>query len=350
MTGVTIYDVAARAGVSIKSVSRVVNGESSVSPELAARVQAAIDALGYRRNLSARTLAGSSSSIIAAVVDAELTIGHWKSGRGNDYLSRLELGALMEVRKADCHLMVELLDHGSPSLERDLSALLGAIRPDGVILTPPNSDHPVVLDGLEAAGVAFARISPEVDLHRGICVRIDEAGAAAEATTHLLDLGHTRIAHVAGPAAYAASRLRREGFDRAMADAGHAPDAGLVVEGDFTFESGVTAARILLQHERPPTAIFAANDDMALGVLQAAKAAGMRTPADLSVVGFDDTPSALFSSPQLTTIRQPVAELAAAAAQRLIPRLRESFGQAGTGNQIVLAHRLILRESTDARA
>lgn len=137
MAGATIYDVAARAGVSIKTVSRVVNREANVSPALRQKVEDAVAALGYRRSLSARALAGSNSTIIAALVDAELTIEHWKSGRGNDYLSRLELGALMECRRAEYHLMVELVDHGAATLERDMLALLGSIRPAGVLLTPP---------------------------------------------------------------------------------------------------------------------------------------------------------------------------------------------------------------------
>lgn len=348
MVGATIYDVAARAGVSIKSVSRVVNGEPNVSQALREKVGAAIAELGYRRSVSARSLAGSSSSIIAALVDAELTIEHWRSGRGNDYLSRLELGALMECRQADYHLMVELVDHGSPTLQRDLSSLLSAIRPEGVLLTPPNSDHPVVLATLEQAGVAFARISPEVSLDRGICVRMDERQAAGEVTAHLLGLGHRRLAHVAGPPAYAASQLRRDGFDEALRAHGLTPTAEMYAEGDFTFESGLQAGKRLLASAVRPTAIFAANDDMALGVLQAAAAAGLRTPQDLSVAGFDDTPSAVFSTPPLTTVRQPVAEMAAAGARRLIPALRATMGAEGAWTDIVTPYALLLRGSTAA--
>src|SRR5690606_26399077 len=152
MAGATIYDVAARAGVSIKSVSRVLNGEANVSEALRRKVEAAVAELGYRRSLSARSLAGSASSIIAALVDAALTIEHWRSGRGNDYLSRLELGLLMECRQADHHLMVELVDYDAPTLRQNLSNLLSAIRPQGVVLTPPNSDNGVVLDVLESMG------------------------------------------------------------------------------------------------------------------------------------------------------------------------------------------------------
>lgn len=344
MTGATIYDVAARAGVSIKTVSRVVNGEANVSPALRTRVREAVDALGYRRSLSARALAGSASTIIAALVDAELTIEHWKSGRGNDYLSRLELGALMECRAAEYHLMVELVDHGATTLERDLHALLGSIRPAGVLLTPSNSDHLLVLDTLDKAGVPYARISPERDLDRGISVRMDERQAAADMTRHLLDLGHRRIAHIAGPDAYAASRMRRDGYEQALREADIAIERDLIVSGDFTFAAGIAGLEQLLRGDRP-TAVFAANDDMALGVLQGAAIAGLSVPLDLSVAGFDDTPSALFSTPALTTIRQPVAEMAAEATRRLIPALRSRM--ADDDSMIVTTpYSLVIRAST----
>lgn len=348
MAGATIYDVAAAAGVSIKTVSRVVNGEPNVSPALKARVDKAVADLGYRRSLSARSLAGASSSIIAALVDAELTIEHWRSGRGNDYLSRLELGALMELRQADYHLMVELVDHASPTLKRDLSALLASIRPEGVLLTPPNSDHPVVLDALDAAGVAYARVGSERELHRGVNVAMDERRAAQDMTEHLIALGHSRIGFVTGPVAYAASQKRLQGFHDAMAAAGLDLVDGAVAEGDFTFASGIAAADRILDQAKGVTAIFASNDDTALGVLQTARARGLRTPEDLSVAGFDDTPSAMFSTPALTTIRQPVAEMAAAAARRLTPALRADLPEEPVGQVVMVSYSLVVRASTGA--
>lgn len=345
MAGATIYDVAARAGVSIKTVSRVVNREANVSPAMREKVEEAVVALGYRRSLSARALAGSNSTIIAALVDAGLTIEHWKSGRGNDYLSRLELGALMECRRAEYHLMVELVDHGSANLERDMLALLGSIRPAGVLLTPPNSDHSLVLDILDAAGVAYARISPEKDPGRGVSVRMDERQAAFDMTRHLIGLGHRRIAHISGPAAYAASGLRRAGYEQALKQAGIVQHPSLMIEGDFTFASGIAGIDRLLSGERP-TAIFAANDDMALGVLQGAAAAGLSVPLDLSVAGFDDTPSALFSTPPLTTIRQPVAEMAAEATRRLVPATDRH--EQDDEDVVTVPYELVVRGSTAA--
>lgn len=351
MSSATIYDVAAAAGASIKSVSRVLNGEANVSAALRERVMAAVEALGYRRSISARALAGAASSIIAALVDAELTIEHWRSGRGNDYLSRLEMGALMEVRRADHHLMVELVDHASPGLKRDLSALLASIRPRGVILTPPNSDNAVVLDALDEAGIAYARIGPERDLHRGVCVAMDERRAAYDMTAYLIEQGHRRIGFVTGPAAYAASRRRLEGYRAAMAEHGLETPEDFVAQGDFTFQSGVAAIAGFIDRRTRLTAVFASNDDTALGVLQGAAARGLRTPQDLSVAGFDDTPGAMFATPALTTIRQPVAEMAALAARHLVPGLlteAEAAAAPPSGGCLLAPYELVVRDSAAA--
>ena len=346
MAGSTIYDVAAAAGVSIKSVSRVLNGEPNVSESLKVRVGKAVEDLGYRRSLSARGLAGSSSSVIAALIDAGMTIQHWRSGSGNDYLSRLELGVLMELREVDYHLMVEMVDYASPTLRRDLSALLSSIRPEGVLLTPPNSDLSVVLDILDASGVAYARIGAEHELDRGILVSMDERQAAYEMTEHLIGLGHRRIGFIGGPPVYSASRLRLEGFKAAMAAHGlDIPDTA-VAEGDFTFAAGVAGIGRLLDGDSGLTAVFGSCDDTALGAMQGAVARGLKVPDDLSVAGFDDSPSAMFSTPTLTTIRQPVAEMAAAAAQRLTPPLRAQLERTSHGDPVLVPYRLLVRGST----
>ena len=348
MAGSTIYDVAAAAGVSIKSVSRVLNGEPNVSDALKVKVGKAVEDLGYRRSLSARGLAGSSSSVIAALIDAGMTIKHWQSGSGNDYLSRLELGVLMELRQVDYHLMVEMVDYASPTLRRDLSALLSSIRPEGVLLTPPNSDLTEVLDILDASGVAYARIGAERELDRGILVSMDERQAAYDMTVHLIGLGHRRIGFIGGPPLYSASRLRLEGFRAAMSAHGLDVPDDAVAAGDFTFAAGVVGVETLLNVGAPPTAIFGSCDDTALGAIQGAVARGLHVPNDLSVAGFDDSPSAMFSNPTLTTIRQPVAEMAAAAVQRLTPPLRARLNPAEEGGPLVVPYRLIVRASTAA--
>lgn len=346
VSSATIYEVAARAGVSIKSVSRVLNSEPNVSAALKEKVDAAVAELGYRRNLSARSLAGASSSVIAALVDAALTIEHSRSGRGSDYLSRLQLGALLEVHAVDYHLMIEMVDHASARLRGELTALLSSIRPAGVILTPPNSDHQVVLDVLDEAGVPYARISPSRDPERGISVSMDERQAAADMTRHLIDLGHRRIGFITGPIAYGVSQRRLEGFLDAMHAAGLDAPAHAVATGDFTFDSGAAGLEKLLDARDATTAVFASNDDMALGALKAATARGRRVPDDLSIAGFDDTVSAVFSTPQLTTIRQPVGEMAAAATHRLVPALIRQLPEGEDPQRIVVPHSLMIRQST----
>jgi len=158
MGAVTIYDVAREAGVSIKTVSRVLNAEPNVRAEVRDRVKAAADGLGYRPNISARGLAGSRSFLIVALADAALTLEHWRSERGNNYLDRMQLGAMVRCREAGFHLMVELIDFDGPRVEQEISALLAALRPDGVILTPPSSDDPGVLSLLDAAATPYVRM------------------------------------------------------------------------------------------------------------------------------------------------------------------------------------------------
>jgi LacI family transcriptional regulator len=344
MSAVTIYDVAERAGVSIKSVSRVLNGKANVTDGLRQKVEEAADALGYRPSLSARGLAGARSYLIAALVDAELTIEHWRSGRGNDYLSRMELGALMECRQAGCHLLIELVDVGSATLEREILALVSSLRPDGLILTPPVSDCAVVLDALDRRGTPYVRLGAETAPSRGRRVYMDDRRAAFDMTVHLARLGHRDIGFIVGSPRYSASRARLEGFHAAMQQQGLQVRDEWVADGDFTFLSGLASGARILSSDRRPTAIFASNDDMAFGVIQAAARLGLSAPHDLSVAGFDDAPGALFSVPQLTTVRQPVAEMAEAAARMLIAQAEESVDDTARVREV--AYALISRDST----
>jgi LacI family transcriptional regulator len=344
MAAVTIYDVAQNAGVSIKTVSRVLNAEPNVRPALRERVMAAVQSLGYRPNISARGLAGSRSFLIVAFVDAALTLQHWRSERGNNYLDRMQLGAMVRCRANGFHLLVELIDFTASQVEQEVSAVLGALRPDGVILTPPSSDDATVLDLLEAASTPYVRLSPEVDVERGARVFMDDVQASYELTRHLLELGHRRVGFIAGSPRYGASRARRAGYERAMHEAGIEIAPAWVTEGDFTFDSGVRCAQALLRGPDRPTAVFASNDDMALGVMHAAADTGLVVPRGLSVAGFDDTLSARFSLPPLTTVRQPVASMAGCAADMLIARSRANGAESPTSE--LVPFEFIVREST----
>lgn len=345
MASVTIYDVAAKAGVSIKTVSRVMNKEPNVRPAMRDRVLQAAGELGYSPNLSARSLAGSRSFVIAVFVDAALTLDHWQSERGADYLSRIQLGATLVCRDAGYHLLIELVDNDGPNVRQDVAAFLAALKPDGVILTPPSSDNLGVLETLDKAGTPYVRVGPERAEGLGPRVHMDDVAAAREMTQHLADLGHKRIGFIIGEPRYGASQARREGYLEAMKARGLPVADSWVRQGDFTFQSGLEQAKALLALPDRPTAIFASNDDMALGCVAAIAEAGLMTPGDVSVAGFDDSPSSRFSRPQLTTVRQPVAEMSSMAAKLLIAQARNSDGTKRPVDEL-LPFELIHRAST----
>jgi LacI family transcriptional regulator len=333
----TIYDVAERAGVSIKSVSRVFNNEPHVTEKLRLKVLDASAALDFRPNVSARGLAGKSR-IVLVLVDAALTLSHLRSEHGNLYFDRLQLGAMLRCRENGYHLIVELVTPGAEKLSETLNSL----RPDGVVLTPPSCDDVTILDKLDQAGTPYARISPSAFVGRGLRVFIDEITAAAEMTRMLIDLGHRRIGFIAGPNDYGASQARRAGYLQALAAAGLAAKPQWMAVGDFTFDSGLLCAGALLNQDDRPSAIFASNDDMALAVVHKAAELGLAVPSELSVAGFDDALSARFCLPPLTTVRQPISEMASRAVELLTG--------ADTGEEPVreakLAYSLIVRGST----
>lgn len=319
MTAVTIYDVAGRAGVSIKTVSRVMNKEAGVRPTTRERVTQAAEALGYHPSLSARSLAGSRSFVIAIFADAALTIDHWRSGLASDYLTRVQLGATVECRAAGYHVFVELIDRDRPHVSQQVRAVIGALKPDGVLLTPPSADDATVLDLLTAARTPFVRLGSEVEASGGgLRVHMDDDGAAAAMTEHLIALGHRRIGFIQGKPDYAASQTRWEAFQRVMRRHGLPTPTSLTRRGDFTFQAGREGAAALLALKTRPTAIFACNDDMALGCLSAMTDAGLSAPRDVSVAGFDGSAGARFCNPALTTVGHPIDALAALGVRGLI--------------------------------
>jgi LacI family transcriptional regulator len=219
--------------------------------------------------------------------------------------------------------------------------MLSHHRPDGLILTPPITDHPALLQRLHERGVRYASVSPVVR-KSVIGVAMDESCAAREMMSHLLGLGHRRIAHVIGHPAHGASGWRLAGYREALAAAGLPFDPELVVPGEFSFGSGVTAARQLFSLPQRPTAVFAANDDMAAGVIWAAGEHGLSVPRDVSVGGFDDTPISRQIWPALTTIHQPSRDMGRIAALQLIDVLRGR----GDGRMVQVPFALQVREST----
>lgn len=338
---VTIKHVAADAGVSLQTVSRVINKEPNVRPEMAGRVQASIDKLGYVPSIAAQRMGGSRSYLILALNDRERTIADWRERQGTDWVDQMMLGGMVKCTEHGYRLIVELVDTHSDHIERELSAALAALRPDGVILTPPHSENATILAMLEREHISVARIGSLRPGH-GFALTMDDERAARLASEHLIELGHRRIGFIAGPAAYELSQWRIEGWRQAL-DAVQASDDGLLARGDFGYESGLAAAERLLDGENPPTAIIASNDRMALAVLEAARTRGLAVPDDLSVVSFDDTPIVRFTHPPLTAVVQPIADVTARAVERIID---EQAGREDDRAPEVIPASLAVRAST----
>jgi LacI family transcriptional regulator len=313
---VTIKHVAADAGVSLQTVSRIINNEPNVRPAMREKVQASIDKLGYVPSIAAQRMSGSRSYLILTINDRERTIADWRTREGTDWVDQMLLGGMLKCAEYGYRMIFELVDTHNDNVERELSAALSALQPDGVILTPPHSENPLITGLLSKRKIPFARIG-SIAAGPGIAMTMDDEGSAKLATRHLIDLGHARIGFIAGPEEYNLSDWRIQGWREAMAAEGLSIE-GLCVRGDFSFESGVSAARSLLEHGDPPTAIIASNDQMTLGVLNTVKEYGLKVPDDISLVSFDNTPATRFASPQLTAIDQPIAATFSKAVELLI--------------------------------
>ena len=338
---VTIKHVAADAGVSLQTVSRVVNKEPNVRPEMMERVQASIAKLGYVPSIAAQRMGGSRSYLIVALNDRDRTIADWRERQGRDWVDQMLLGGMLTCAEHGYRMIVELVDTHGDHIERELLAAIAALQPDGVILTPPHSQNAVITRLLHEHGISFARIGTLRD-GPGFALTMDDERAARLATEHLQQLGHRRIGFVAGPPDFELSGWRVDGWRASMAAAGLATD-GLLGEGDFGYDSGLRAAAALLDGGDPPTAIIASNDQMAIAALAAVRQRGMKVPADVSLVSFDDTPVVRFTHPPLAAVVQPVAETIARAVELIIA---EQAGRAAPETPVVVPSRLVLRSST----
>jgi len=313
---VTIREVAEDAGVSLQTVSRVINDGPNVRPQMREKVQASIDRLGYVPSLAAQRMSGSRSYIILALNDRERTLADWRERQGTDWVDQMLLGGMLTCSKHGYRMMVELVDTHSDHVERELGATISALQPDGVILTPPHSENKQITDLLERRSIPFARIGSKEE-GAGIPLTMGDEGAAYLATSRLIELGHRQIAIIAGPKEYSLSGWRVDGWKRAMKEAGLKTD-GLREGGDFSYQSGTHAARALLDRNEKLTAIIGSNDQMTLAALAVAQDRGMRVPRDISLISFDNTPIVRFSQPPLAAIDQPIAETVSVAVERLI--------------------------------
>ena len=305
---VTITDVAAAAGVSIRTVSRVLNGSPKVGKETRQEIQGHIDRLGFRPNSRARGLAAGRSFLIGVVQDDP----------NAHVISVFQRGIVEICSQQGYELVVHPSGYDDPDVIRNVQDFAQRSRVDGIILLPPLSELEglaVALREIQLPAVAMASV--RIPAHPVMLVS-DERGAAAALADHLVALGHRRIGIVTGPMRFRSAAERLVGFRDALARHGIALPDDHVREGDYGFVSGVEAGRKLLALSDPPTAIFASNDNMAAGVMKAANLAGIAVPAGVSVVGFDDSDIAGMMIPALSTIRRPLAEMARSATERLL--------------------------------
>ncbi len=269
MSRITIHDVSKAAGVSIKTVSRVLNSEPNVRSETRARVLKLVEELNYHPSLSARSLAGRSSNLIGLI---------YQNPSAN-YVVDLQKGALERCHTRGYRLLVHPCEGNDLSSVRDLAGLVLESHLDGVVLAPPLSDSTEVLAELSKHRIRFVRIAPTVDLDNYSCVFMNDVAAAREMTEYLIALGHERIGFINGPAGHPVTEQRYLGYTLALRSHGLDVDPQLVDRGEFTFDSGLAAARRLLSRATRPTAVFASNDDMAAGTIMAAHEMGLYDPA-----------------------------------------------------------------------
>ena len=309
----TIFDVASRAGVSIKTVSRVVNNEPNVRDKTREKVSAAIAELDYRPNAAARGLSSQRSFVVGLIYENPDEFSYVK-----DVLN----GALGACEAAGYTLILRPVAIAkNDNLAAQVKQFIDEAAIGGVVLPAPIGDVTEVLEVLREANVPIATITPMTSPDDVLSVHCDDEQATALLTEYLIDRGHQSIGFIKGHPAHAASDKRLAGYKKALKSASIEFSSKLVRQGYFDFKSGRSATAKLLEAQQPPTAIIASNDDMAAGAIFEARERGLDIPKQLAIVGFDDTHVASHVWPQLTTARQPIEEMARVATNLLIQRL-----------------------------
>ena len=323
----TINDVARLAGVSIKTVSRVVNREPHVRPTTRDKVTSAAETLNYRPNLSARQLASSFTFVIGMLYD----------NPNAAYVIDVQQGSLQACRQHDYNLLIHPCQADSEGLIDEVVGLDRQV--DGLILLQPVSDILELCRSLVENRIACVRVSQRP--FEGIpWISVGDSESASDMTEYLLGLGHRRIGFIIGHPDHGSSHDRLAGYRAALRKHGIDYDDELVEQGQFDYESGYTCAQKLLSSASRPTAIFASNDPMAMGVLSVAHEMRLDVPRQLSVAGFDDSPMAHHAWPPLTTVRQPITEVARRATEILMQQVQgRSEGTADLRLQAELVHR-----------
>lgn len=336
-----IYDVARLASVSTATVSKVLSNTPYVSHKTRQKVLDAVDDLGYSPSIAARSLSGNRRFVIG------LAIPYKPQYLFRDpFLLEIIQGIEEVANENDYNLLFTTARKTNP--QGAYNRLLNKGYVDGVIILETvkgaELDKKLVESGIPRVAVGYSmnqNDNPEVLTP---AIHANDYDGAYQATRHLLGLGHRRIGVINGPANFmVAMEERYQGYRAALAEAGLEPAPELVVNGDFTLESGIAAGRRLLQFSPRPTAIFSFNDRMALGAMRSARELGLKIPTDLSIVGFDDVEVAQASDPPLTTVRQPAMRIGQAAARRLFELLNQNNTE---HDPIVLPAELVLRATT----
>ena len=330
----TINDVARLAGVSIKTVSRVLNRAPNVREVTRDRVVMAAESLDYRPSLPARQLASNRTFLVGMLYDDP------NPENENDYVTMVQSGSLQECRASGYHLLISPCRANSPDLVREVIGMSQQV--DGFIVLQPLSDLPSLNQLLLENNIACVRVSQR-PFEGFPWISVGDSEAADGMTEYLLDLGHRRIGFIVGHPDHGSSHDRLAGYRGALKRHDINFDDRLVEQGRFDYESGYSCARKLLSSNPRPTAIFASNDPMAMGVLSAAHEMGLDIPRELSVAGFDDSPLARHAWPPLTTVRQPITEVARLATDVLMRKLQ---GRSKDDSDHRLQAELVRRAST----
>lgn len=334
-----IQDVAEKSGVSMMTVSRVLNQDEKVSDKTRHKVMQVVKELHYRPNVSARRLASSKSFFLGLLYD----------NPSASYVSQFLLGALKSCRASGYHLVVDEADNDINITLASVKDLVDITQVDGMILLPPVCDIPEVLTTLKEAKIPFVRISPDTQLDISPYICLDDYQAAYKVTEGLIEQGHKKIAHIIGHPNQGASRLRHQGYLDALAEHGIVINNDYIEQGFFTYKSGLTAANKILTLDDKPTAIFAGNDDMAAATIAMANMKNINVPEQLSVVGFDDTQLATTVWPAISTVNQPIKTMAELAIQLLASGKFDDLSRVNVSEfRHVVDFTIIQRESSQA--
>ncbi|WP_440874152.1 LacI family DNA-binding transcriptional regulator [Thalassotalea sp. PLHSN55] len=332
-----IQDVAEHSGVSSMTVSRVLNQDTKVSEKTRIKVLSSVKTLKYRPNVSARRLASSKSFFLGLLYD----------NPSASYVSQFLLGALKQCRQKGYHLIIDETGDDKQASLNSVNDLINITQVDGMILLPPVCDCEDIVDLLKKSNIPFVRVAPDRELNASPYICMDDYQAAFEVTEKLIKQGHQKIAHIIGDAKQGVSRLRYQGYLDALRSNQINVPPEYIEQGSFTYKSGLMAAKKLLNLKDKPTAIFAANDDMAAATISAAHMNAIDVPNQLAVIGFDDTQLATTVWPNISTVRQPIEEMSELAIELLASgKLSDLSKIKASDIRNVLSFEVIERESS----